>query len=64
MKNNDNFTDILIYIIIIEIIFQSSVVIISKKVKRILVQKTISDFSLNTSTLVTSLVSFDKCIDF
>ena len=38
---------------------------IAIKIKRILIQKTVSDFySLITATLITSLVSFGKCVDF
>ena len=38
---------------------------IAKKIKIILIQKTVSNFfSLITATLLTSLVSFGKCVDF
>ena len=37
---------------------------IAKKIKRILIQKTVFVFLLIKATLVTSLISFGKCFDF
>lgn len=37
---------------------------IVEKIKRILIQKTVFVFLLIKATLVTSLVSFGKCVDF